>query len=96
MIRFIQNPDVAWRVIDGEAVLLAIETTTYYSLDPVGTFLWKRFENGATREEVLSGLLAEYEIDEATAAKDLDELIGDLVSEKLLLEESPASASATA
>lgn len=84
--RFVQNPDVAWRVIDGEAVLLAIETTTYYSLDPVGTFLWKRFEKGASRDEALAGLLAEYEIDETTGGKDLDELIGDLVSEKLLLE----------
>ncbi len=83
---FVHNPDIAWRVIDEEAVLLAIESTTYYSLDPVGTFIWKGFEKTTTRDEALSRVVEAYEVDEATAAKDLDELLGDLVSEKLLVE----------
>lgn len=95
-MRYVHNPDVAWRVIDDEAVLLAIETTTYYSLDPVGTFIWKAFAEGASQEEVLTRVLATYEVDEATARADLDELVGDLVAERLLVPEGDGAEASAA
>ncbi|HBW47017.1 TPA: PqqD family protein [bacterium] len=81
------NPDLAWRVIDNEVVILKIKTTTYYSLDPIGTFIWKRMEKTPkTREEILKSILEEFEVENTTASNDLDELIADLVREELILE----------
>jgi len=83
------NPDLAWRVIDGEVVILKIKTTTYYSLDPVGSFIWRSLENKSrAREEILDDLLAEFETDRTTASTDLDELVADLTREELLLEQA--------
>lgn len=94
--RYIHNPEVAWRILpaaspeagagEEEAVLLSIETTTYYSLDPVGTHIWKEFARPTTRGEALARVVEAFEVDEPTAAKDLDELLSDLVSEKLLVD----------
>lgn len=83
------NPDLAWRVIDGEVVILKIKTTTYYSLDPVGSFIWRGLENKTrNREEILDEVLAEFDTDRETASSDLDELFTDLTREELLLEQA--------
>jgi hypothetical protein len=83
------NPSLAWRVIDEEIVILKISTTTYYSLDPVGAFIWRRMEGAPkTRRELVSDVLAHFEAESATVEKDLDELLTDLVREELLLEQA--------
>jgi hypothetical protein len=88
-VRYRHNPDLAWRVIDDEVVILKIKTTTYYSLDSVGSFIWRRIEAGAkTRDEVAEALTGEFDVDRETAARDLEELFADLVREELLLEEA--------
>lgn len=85
--KFGLNSDLAWRVIDGEVVILKVKTTTYYSLDPVGSFIWSRMKEGPqTRQEMLGAVLAEFEVEQSQAAADLDELISDLVREELLTE----------
>lgn len=81
------NPDLAWRVIDEEVVILKIRTTTYYSLDPVGAFIWRRMEDAArTRGELVAEVMASFDAEQATVERDLDELLTDLVREELLLE----------
>lgn len=83
------NPDISWRVIDGEIVILVIRTLTYYSLNEVGTFAWSKLaEKPLTREELLAAILAEFDVDRATAAADLDELLADLVKQDLVREEA--------
>ncbi len=85
--RYSHNPDLAWRVIDGEVVILKIKTTTYYSLDPVGSFVWTRLQSGPrTRDEICDDVVGEFEVERATARADLDELFADLSREELVLE----------
>jgi hypothetical protein len=84
------NPDLAWRIIDGDVVILKIRTTTYYSLDPVGSFIWLRMEKGSrTREEILDAVTAEFEVERTQAGIDLDELLADLGREELVLVSAP-------
>jgi hypothetical protein len=83
------NPNLAWRVIDEEIVILKISTTTYYSLDPVGAFIWRRMEEAPkTRNELVTDVLEHFEAESATVEKDLDELLTDLVREDLLLKQA--------
>lgn len=44
-------------------------------LNEVGAFIFRQLENAASREDVLSAVLNEYEVDEAQAAADLDGLL---------------------
>lgn len=87
MKKYSINPDLAWRIIDNEVVILKVKNTTYYSLDPVGTNIWLRMEKfPQTFDELKTFILNEYEIDNDSASNDLNELIADLVREELLLE----------
>ena len=47
-------------------------------LNEVAAFVYKQLENPVGRDDLLAAMLAEYEIDEATAAADLDALLEQL------------------
>jgi hypothetical protein len=45
------------------------------TLNETGMFLWELLEKGAEKEELLKALLSEYDVDEATAKKDIENFI---------------------
>lgn len=56
------------------------------NLNETGALLWGKIEKGCTREELVSALVAEYEVDEAIASKDVDAFIEILKKENLINE----------
>ena len=64
------------RQIGGETFLVPVGTTVYDSnglffLTEVGAFLWERLPQAQDAEQLLSAVLEEYEVDEATARADI-------------------------
>ena len=55
-------------------------------LNEVSAFVFKQLENAVSRDDLLTAMLAEFDVDEQTAAKDLDKLL-DRFRELNLLEE---------
>ncbi len=56
-------------------------------LNEVSAFLWEKLQTPVSREELLAHLLAEYDVDEATAARDLDNLLDTLRGYDMLEED---------
>lgn len=56
-------------------------------LNEVSAFLWEKLQTPVSREELLTHLLAEYDVDEATAARDLDNLLDTLRGYDMLEED---------
>ena len=56
------------------------------ALNPVGAFIWKLLEKGATKDELVDAVLKEYEIDRDTASSDIDKYIAKL-REKNIIED---------
>ena len=54
------------------------------TLNDTGVFFWNLLSKGATKEEMLDSLLAEYDVGADDASKDIDEFIGKLKDAKLL------------
>lgn len=55
-------------------------------LNDVSAFIWKQLEKPISREDLLAQILGEFDVDEATASRDLDALL-DQLREMELLEE---------
>ena len=72
------------RRFDDELVVLHLGVGAYFSLDPVGSTIWDQLTTGKTPEETIATLLAEYDVDEATARADVLRLAEDLVAAGLL------------
>ncbi len=78
-----------YRYVDGEAVLINTATSYYYSLNPVGTFIWQMLAARPRSEaEILRAIEAEYAHPVEAAGPDLRSLLHDLKSEGLVIEEA--------
>ena len=83
------SPDVLFRELDDEGVLLDLETEQYYTLDDIGVRMWQLLHENKEVDLVIAPLLDEYDVDETTLRKDLAELIARL-SEAGLIVADPA------
>jgi len=79
------------RQVAGNSIVIAVgdEALNFngiITINGAGTFLWEKLAEGADKNELLSAMLAEYDIDEETASKDIDEFIEKLKKADLLCE----------
>lgn len=81
------HPDVQCSVLDGEAVLLNLESGSYFTLNRVGTVTWELLNGERTLAEVLSTLCECFEVSQEVARQDLFSLIQHLGQEGLIQPE---------
>ena len=77
------------REVAGSFVVVAVgsaakEFSGIINLNETGAFLWKALEKGATKDELVAKLLAEYEVDETTARADVDAFVKKLQENQLV------------
>lgn len=70
--------------VDGSVVILHIEEGIYYQLDGTGSRLWELLEKPISFEELVSTLVAEYEVDERRCRADADALLGELLERRMV------------
>lgn len=78
------SEDVLTAHLADEAVLLDMETKNYYRLNATAAEVWKGLEKGLDRQAILDGLLSRYEVDEPTAAAEVDALLAALGERRLV------------
>ncbi|ADV46003.1 PqqD family protein [Nitratifractor salsuginis] len=69
--------------VDGEMVLLDMNTENYFGLDSVASDIWKLLQEGKTIGETYEALLEIYEVDPETLRKDLETFIDNLLENRL-------------
>ena len=75
---------IAWRQIGDEVVVLDLRSSRYLSANAAAGRLWHGLERGASRDELIADLVAEYHIAQETAAADVDEFLADCRARDLL------------
>ena len=76
---------VAWREVDGEFVLISVETTHYYSLNSSGSDVWRILLEGPQTADSIGGALAvRHGLDHAEVSAQVEALLEHLRSEGLL------------
>jgi hypothetical protein len=75
---------VLFQELEGEAVLLNLETGRYYSLNAVGARIWKLLAAGHSPPSITQQLVAAYEVSPEQAAGDVDRLLADLRAHQLV------------
>jgi len=72
------------RHLDGESVLLNLETEKYFGLDTTGTRMWELVTSSPSIEAAYGTLTCEFEVEPETLRRHLAELLGQLVENGLL------------
>lgn len=63
---------------------MVVEFNGLMNLNESGAFLWQKLAEGAEMDELISGLLSEYDVDEETAKADIEEFVAQLKEKGLL------------
>ena len=84
--RLIPSPDALDSRVGDETVLLHLGNSTYYGLDPVGTRIWTLLKEGHDVSAITATLLAEYDVEEAVLAADVDRLLSELVASGIVIQ----------
>jgi Coenzyme PQQ synthesis protein D (PqqD) len=79
------NPDVVFRDLDGEAVILDLASGTYFGLNDVGTRVWQLITDGSDEAQIVDVIASEYDADRATIAADVTRLLNDLRARRLIV-----------
>jgi hypothetical protein len=73
-----------YRDLDGDAVLLQLETGQYFGLDEVAHRMWQLIAEKGDLADVLRDLRTEYDADPDEISADLNRLVDDLVDGRLV------------
>jgi Coenzyme PQQ synthesis protein D (PqqD) len=82
--RVVVPAHVLVRHLDGESVLLNLETEKYFGLDATGTRMWELVTNAPSIESAYGTLAREFEVEPDILRNHLAELLGQLVENGLL------------
>ncbi len=80
---FEKSGEVIVRVIEGETVLLDLNSGIYYSLDDVGGRIWELIDGEKSLSLIVGTVADEYDVAPAQALEDAVELLADLAGEGL-------------
>ena len=78
-------PDwVLFRELNGEAVLLNLDSGKYYGLGAIGTRMWTLLTEHGEIERASQVLLDEFDVSEEQLRQDVQRLLDDLIGHGLL------------
>ena len=87
------NKDFVLREIAGDYVIIPIGSTVLefnglITVNEVGSVLWKMLQDeGATFEQLVQGVLAEYDVEDAVVREDVQEFLDKLIESGILAKD---------
>lgn len=78
-------PQVIHEVIDGEAVLVNLETGSYYSTDQVGADIWGMIEAGMAVSNIIDAIESKYASNRGEIESGVTYLVTQLQQEELIV-----------
>ena len=76
---------VTFEVVADEAILIDINTGTYFSLNEVGTEFWQMLDGEQTIEQHAQTIANKYEVENDIVVADLLELANEMARDDLLI-----------
>lgn len=83
----INSSKITHETIDGEVVIVNLASGSYYSLDGAGAEIWSRIADRASFSEIVAYLADRYDGKIEALAGAVQQLLGDLETEGLILKE---------
>lgn len=81
----VNTPTVTHETIDGEAVIINLDSGNYYSLVEVGSFIWGLVEKGASASDIQNLVLRTYQGNTQDIDRGVHELLTQLQQENLIV-----------
>lgn len=76
--------DVMVAHLEGEAVILNVQTKKYYQLNETAAAIWRQLEQGRSDDEIVDALVESFEVDAPTARTELERMLTELEQKELI------------
>jgi hypothetical protein len=80
----LNQPPVVGEMIDGEVMVINLDTGVYYSVTGAGAAVWPMLLGGATQPEITDRVARHYGADATSVERDLGKFIARLANEAIL------------
>jgi len=84
-----KNAATAWRVIEGEAVILSLDSKVFRGLNAVGSRVWELIDGRRSVDEIVTRIVAEFEVTPEVAARDVGAFVDQLLDKQLVTAATP-------
>ena len=79
-----RNAATAWRVIEGEAVILSLDTKVLRGLNAVGSRVWELIDGRRRVDEIVDVIAREFATERTRVAPDVDAFVQALLDRSLV------------
>ena len=80
----LRAPNASFEVVAGEAILIDINSGTYFSLNKVGTEFWQALDGKQTIADHARSIADQYSVDQAMVVGDLLEIAQAMAADNLV------------
>ena len=79
----VKHPKVAWRIIEGEAVILSLDTKVLRGLNLVGSRIWELIDGKRSLDDIVEVIVREFDVPPGQAMQEVQAFIQDLLDRGL-------------
>jgi Coenzyme PQQ synthesis protein D (PqqD) len=83
----VNRPKVIYEILDGELVMINLDTGNYYTMDGVGADIWTMVEDGHPVAQIILGLVERYQGDSKLVTEAVNAFIAKLEDEELIIRD---------
>jgi len=80
----LRTSDISARTIGGETIVLDLPSSQYFAITGVGSRVFQLLAEERSVDDLVTAILAEFEVDEATARRDVETFVDRLRQAQLL------------
>lgn len=80
----LRTSDISARTIGGETIVLDLPSSQYFAITGIGSRVFELLTEERTLDDLVAAILAEYEVDEAVARRDVEAFVDRLRQAQLL------------
>ena len=80
------NEQFLFTEVDGESVVMNVDTGNYFGMNSVSTDIWHMMESDLSFNDMITSILKSYEVDEETCRKDTRPAIARMILSKILVK----------
>lgn len=80
----LRSSDISARTIGDETIILSLPSSRYFSVTGIGTRVFELLGEDRSLDELVEVIVGEYEVDAATARRDIEKFLDRLREAELL------------
>ena len=79
------DKQVISKIIDGEAIIIKLEQGVYYSLNELGSVIWKNIEEKNSSSAIIDYIVSNYSVEISRAKQDVINFLNEMDKEQLVV-----------